>query len=445
MLFVDSDRLVFLGTPTRDHGNCSRSSAVKVVRLWEESLISWGLHLWFLCAFSIWHFLRILIALATVFLSLIIVFVLCCLFYHMLELASLWATWMCSSVPRLLLSSAFFPLCHHVRTFSLLMSGYFASYKVRRSISRKPILLTITVVRWNWTTWFPDVSCTNNVLCIPAREVTKVKIKANNVPVNNWLGVSPRLFGPGHWKTMVEAENAVWKLFDSSVDFADLVIDLTVVDNEIILKDAPWELRDLMSENYRGPSVLQSVKQLFQTKSLSVSSAFRSVQKIIKKRWRHEYLMLVVGCLLRKSRRLMKQIAMCFKSRIQHLQIVCCVASVVFKTSSTPVIPWTWWRLTSMQLKRCWEVLRNMFVFLKIKFLSGEISYLEKMFLRLGRSTLSLCLNTKWLTNQLTSKNLLRYIQLTMVCLTSFVQHSLYITELHRSLSWRNSGSLRSC
>lgn len=97
------------------------------------------------------------------------------------------------------------------------------------------------------------------MLDISAWEITTAKKTACDVQVKKEAGVVSVMFKPGHWKSLVEVAYDVILVLHIPADFLDLAADDSIVDEDIIVKAAFWDLRDLTCKESCGPSALQRV------------------------------------------------------------------------------------------------------------------------------------------------------------------------------------------
>lgn len=91
------------------------------------------------------------------------------------------------------------------------------------------------------------------------------------------------VFKPGDRKTSDEVSIALSSVFDAFVDFADPVLDVPIVANEIFLKNIYGNLSDLVSKDDREPSALQQIQELCLIYCLSVVCDVRFVHRVIKR------------------------------------------------------------------------------------------------------------------------------------------------------------------
>lgn len=130
--------------------------------------------------------------------------------------------------------------------------------------------------------WLLDNGLRGNVLYISAHAITTSMRTVNDVQVKKWVGAVSVDFQPEHRKTLAEVGDAVSLEIDASAGFSDLDPDALIVEHEIFEEDVPRDLQDLTYNDYRGPSTLQHVQELYRTYGLLVPSDVRSVQEVVK-------------------------------------------------------------------------------------------------------------------------------------------------------------------
>lgn len=86
----------------------------------------------------------------------------------------------------------------------------------------------------------------------------------------------------GSGMALPEAPNVVSSVVDSSVEFADPTSNISIVEDETVKEDSPWNVRDLSFKDDRIHSALQRIQDLCRSYAFSVPSNIRSVSEVIK-------------------------------------------------------------------------------------------------------------------------------------------------------------------
>lgn len=78
-------------------------------------------------------------------------------------------------------------------------------------------------------------------------------------------------FKPGDRKTMAEAADAFSSVLEPCTELPDPAADVLIVKDETIEEDAPWNFRDLTSNDDRDLFALQAVQYFCQAYGPSIS------------------------------------------------------------------------------------------------------------------------------------------------------------------------------
>lgn len=81
------------------------------------------------------------------------------------------------------------------------------------------------------------------MLDITSGEVTKGRITANDVKPKKWVGVISVVFKPNHRKTFAVVANAVSSMVNLFAYFPDPALDVLIVEYEVVVEDAPRDLK----------------------------------------------------------------------------------------------------------------------------------------------------------------------------------------------------------
>lgn len=69
------------------------------------------------------------------------------------------------------------------------------------------------------------------------------------------------MFKPGHRHTLAQATGDASSVVGSSADCSKQSSDALIVEKYIVEKDLHWGLRDLTSQDNRGPSILRRIQE----------------------------------------------------------------------------------------------------------------------------------------------------------------------------------------